>query len=218
MASFDAFYPKIMVDAVGVPPDVLDKYIRDTARDFCQRTLVWRSTLAAINTVANTAEYTLTPPAQASIAMLIHAIYTNADGVSKELKGPVSEDNLNATDPTWRVRAAGEPELCLTETRGSIRLVPKPNTSVTGGLTARVALKPSQAATSLDDTLLEHYEDVIVTGAKGHILMIQDKPWSDVERGHRFVKNYEEMMALIRRSARKSHTRAPLRVRPVSVP
>jgi hypothetical protein len=218
MASFDSFYPKILVDAVGVPPDLLDKYIRDTARDFCQRTLVWRTTLASFNATLNQAEYTLSPPAQSVIAMVLMATYTDANGQTKELKGPISEDNLNALLPTWRTRDAGEPEYCLTETRGVLRLVPKPNATVTNALSVRVALKPSQAATSLDDSLLEHYEDVIVTGAKGHILMIQDKPWSDAERGHRFIKDYEEQMALIRRSARKSHTRAPLRVRPVAVP
>jgi hypothetical protein len=150
--------------------------------------------------------------------MLLGAIYTDADGNSKELTGPVSEDNLNALDPTWRTRSAGEPVMCLTETRGSIRLIPKPDANVASAITPRVALKPSQDAESLDDSLLEHYEDYIVMGAKGHILSIQDKPWSDVERGHRFIKDYEEAVGLVRRSARKSHTRAPLRVRPVAVP
>lgn len=220
MASFSSFYRKILVDAVGCPATMMDVYLRDAARDLCQRTLVNRATLAAFASVANQGEYTLTPPtADVVIAMPLRVTFTDASGNVTDLGDPSSEDNMNALTPTWRtLLAAPTPTTWLVEHQNKIRLVAAPNASIAAAISVRVALKPSRVAATLDDTLLEHYEEEIITKAKGDILMMADKPWSNAERGHRLLAIYEQKMAVVRRAVRKSHTKAPLRVRPVSVP
>ncbi|HOR28155.1 MAG TPA: hypothetical protein PLG73_09065 [Candidatus Sumerlaeota bacterium] len=54
--------PRVAIKISRTPPIVRKRALREAARYFCRSTGVWRETLAAIETVADQADYTVTVP------------------------------------------------------------------------------------------------------------------------------------------------------------
>lgn len=155
MAALSAFYPLIAPRVPGAPSPAISAAAREGAIEFCARTLTLQRKLAALDTVIDQAAYTLVQAGEVVEKLLAAKLG------GKPLRLPRAAD-LDEDDDIPLSQAAPA-DLLLTGTM-QVTLVPAP--SVAGlKLAVRAAMRPSQAATTVDDVLFERHAQAIADWA-----------------------------------------------------
>lgn len=172
MAAIEDLYPGVLASAPTVPELLLDRAIRDTARDFCKRTRYLRTQLDAIDVVADTATYDLTLPTDTALVDIIAVTYDGSELTPKTI------EQLRRDDADWET-ATGSPNYYFRSGVSSIQLVGIPQADNAGSLVVRVALMPTFAAATIDDVLVEDHHEELVNGALFRLLRIPNKGWTD---------------------------------------
>lgn len=208
-----SFYDELLPGLKGVTPGANAlKAIRDTLIDFCERTQIWRYSPAAVNSVAGTAEYALTVPAETALSDILWAEY---NGEAPPLL-PKSIAELDALFPNgWRSEE-GEVDFYYLTLEGKIRLALTPSSGVTGAIKTEVSLKPTATATSVDDFLYTEWRREIGCGARAMLMGQADKPWSNAKQAVKEQADYMEAVGEGGYTADRSGTRAPIRTKAYS--
>lgn len=160
MIDIDEFYPEVLRYAPNASEFAAARFIRQVARELCERCKLWRET----------DEITITAPdltgvttiADAAIVEIQNALL---DGRQLEPKTPAwLDENL----PNWSFDETEGTALYVTQTEPStVSIVPRQE----GTLQIRLVLKPSRTADTLPAFLLEDYAEEIGRGAAGQILI-----------------------------------------------
>lgn len=172
MTAFTALYDEVVPDVPGAPLPLVLNAIRNAAIEFCERSCVLVETPTPVDAVALTPSYALAPSTGMSVVQPITVWY---NGKRLTYKTPEELDELY---DNWPAKF-GLPYYYTQEIPGTIILVPMPDTALTAGITAKIAVKPGLAATTIIDWLFEKYYMVLAHGAKWKIKEIVGKPWSD---------------------------------------
>jgi hypothetical protein len=155
MAALSAFYPLIAPRVPGAPAVAISAAALEGAIEFCARTLTLQRKLTAVTTVANQAAYTLTQAGEVVEKLLAAKL------AGQPLRLPVQADLDEDDDETLSVSAPGD--LLLTGTM-QVTLTPPP--AIAGqSLVVRAAMRPTQAATTVDDVLFERHAQAIADWA-----------------------------------------------------
>lgn len=168
-----AFLSEVMPSVPGCPHPVAINAVRSAARELCEKAPIWKNTPTAINVVAGTMEYAFAPATGTLVAGVVFAAY-NGNEIF-----PKTEQQLDAIDPAWRTTSSGDPKYYTQLSQRQIALVPKPGTTLSGGLVLRVSLKPSPTATTVDDSVYEEWREEIAAGALARLMMMPNKPWTN---------------------------------------
>lgn len=199
---FDEFLPKVMPFVMGCPEPVAVRAMREAARDFCERTLLWRD------------EDTLLAAAQAE--ELILACAQEADIVRIErvdFQGqplePTSWRELDMLEPAWRYGASGVPRYFTQVAPDTLRLVPH----AAGTVRCWVVLKPSTRAQGLP-AVLAKYDQALAAGTLARLLMMEGKPWFSPSQAAVRSSEYEAGVADAKRLSTSGQQRARQRTRP----
>ena len=172
-----AFYDYCLIDIRGVSLAVAQQEIRNALIDFHVKSKLLIDDITAINVVADTHTYTLTPTDAATRAIDIMTAKLSTD--TKNLT-PATEIALDLIYNDWRTTGSGAPKYYLSVIdRASIRLVKTPDTSITSGLAVGLAVAPTRSATTVQDWVLERWVDAICDRAKARLYAMKKKPWSD---------------------------------------
>ncbi len=207
MASLSAWYDHVLAQVHSCPTALADWAIRQAAIEFCDRSHAHIVDLAAINSVAGTADYNLTPPANHEIVKVIAVEY---DG---ETIDPISpRDVARRYGADWKDEQA-EPERFLSQYGTSLKLVPKPDVSITAGIVATVVLRPTDSTTTIDDVIAVPYKGEIAKGARKLLWLMPRKPWTDMKRGEKEEADFIADCASAHIKAQKGRTGAPMRTR-----
>lgn len=180
-----------------VETDVFDKAIRDTIRDFCRFTHLWKQNHDRIDMVSGTARYALTPPTDQGDATEIAGVDVvkfKQDGMDDDqfypLK-PTSREYLDSYDVSWEFREGTTPWGYfydhLTE---ELVLVDIPGEDSTGGILPRVWLMPAVTATEVPNFLFQKYEEDISYGVAGYLMRMSNRRWHNQELAAVHWKNY----------------------------
>lgn len=166
MAELSAFVPLVAPWAPGAPEVAIENAALQAAIEFCRRTLCLQRTLAAVNTVANQADY----------------VPTQAGEVMNKLLGawlnerPLDLATLAPFDGIAPPEAVDAPSAIAWVGSMRVRLMPPP--AVAGlPLVLRAAMVPAQAATTIDDDLFERHAAAVANGAKAWLLSQPDKTY-----------------------------------------
>jgi hypothetical protein len=197
--TWDAFYDFVVPDVPGCPFAAVDVALRQAAIDFCSQSLAWKYSHPDIAVTSGTASYNFVPPAQA----VVHAI-TYAEFGGNEIDCHTGESGIQIYN--WR-NQTGTPEYVL---GGATALTVVPTPDVAGTLKLEVALKPSLAATGIDDDIFNEYRDAIVHGALGRLMFSPKKPYSNAQ-----LATYHQQQFTIQTGAAgmrqsRNYTRAPM--------
>ncbi len=195
MATLDDFFPEVLPEVEGCPKMMVRNAIRSAIIRFCEVSKYITQELTPINIVADTHTYTLTPPTGSLIETVIRANIAGYPALTF-----MSEDTLDrewseffgdtsATD--WRVYTQDRPEVFHQPTRSSIRLIGIPTTAITAGLEAKVALRPTHDATTVDDRLRDEFHEQIGRGAKARLLAMPEKNWTDLKMAAYYLTKFE---------------------------
>lgn len=154
MAAITLMVPDVAVNVPDCPEVVIEKYLRQSAIDFCRRTYAWRSAEAE---TLSSSELPYDVPAPAG-GRVFGVLSVMAGGVALENSG-VRDLDIAVSD--WRT-VTGVPEMFVEESRGLVTVIPLPSTSMDFIITA--AYEPTATATTIPDELYRDYQDAIVSG------------------------------------------------------
>lgn len=207
MASFSAWYDAVLAQVAGCPSALADWAILDAAIDFCERSHAHIADLTAINSVAATADYTLTAP---TLTEIIKVLAVEYDGEEIRPIGPRDIARRYGTD--WQ-DLSSTPERYMTQYGTSLKLIPMPAAAVTGGIVVTVVLKPTGAATTINDTIATPYKRAIAMGARARLWLMPKKPWTNFDRGKKEEDDFIIACAVAHSQSMKGRTSAPMRSR-----
>lgn len=158
--------PYVLPDVANCPMPIVDQAIVRAAIRFCAETGVWRYTPATQPVVEDTTTYIFVPPAGAKVERVLAAWL---DGVPLTVKN--ATDMLGMQD--WQTET-GTPEYLVVLSDSQFRVYPLG----AGDVDMEVTLKPSRAATTIDDNVFETHVEAIASGALEILLAKPGKPWS----------------------------------------
>jgi hypothetical protein len=167
MKTWDDILPLVIPYLQGAPDVVIKAALSRAATDFFARTHLWRQELTPINTVADRAEITLTPPSRSVIESVLWAALD-----SSEL---VHTDDRFVSPSVLTQR--GRPQVFWVVGDTRLRLHPIPDTIY--ALRVSVALKPAFDNDEVDDWIFDTWADALVDGTIWYLADIPNKHWSD---------------------------------------
>ena len=167
---YSQWLPYVQVNVPDCPRALIIEAVRQKAIEFCQKSLFLRQDLDGFYTVANDKEYDIPTPVDTTIAQLLML------KVNKRELEPKTQDDLEEIYQEWRDQS-GEPSYFFLKNTNTAILVPKPM----GVYPVRilVALKPTQAAQGVDESIFEEYKDAIKHGALAYLMLMAEKTWSN---------------------------------------
>ena len=213
MKSLSVFRPRIATRVTGCSDMLIDQAVLDTCIDFCDRSGVVRRMIDSFVTTASVLEYDVPGGTQQNVAVIMRLW---AD--SNELT-PLDEDAIPTpfgfiSSVLGVVNTPSAPRF-FTETQpGSVGLYPMPDKAYT--INARVSMKPSRAATQVEDQLFEDWVDAITDGALAR-LYVMPLEFHNAALANFHSKQYEIGVNAALAEARKGAARAQSRVIPVHI-
>lgn len=199
MASLASFAKYVRPSVPGCPEPVLLDAILRACINYCARTKLITET-SDITTVIATNEYALTLTTGYEV---VDVIYVKRDG--NDLT-PSSERmvDINTFEDT------GSPVEFYLSGENKVTLVPTPDAVET--LTAKVSVAPTVDATTVPDALLTNQRiDVIASGAKSFLQLMDNKPWSNTEKAAVNNALFENGIATEQVKRAKGGIRQPIR-------
>lgn len=186
MAYWARWYPDVLPHVPGCPTPVVRHELRRSAQALLQASRAWQADLTPISISAGAADYPVAPssPEQQRIVRI------EAAWLDGQRLNPLTPDQLDANSlDDWREHT-GAPTGYLQLTPGIVTLYPKPVSAASTGLKLRVSLMPSDAATVIPDDLAQQYSDEIQIGAKGRLMLMPGKPWSNPQVGAGYLASF----------------------------
>ena len=155
--------------------------------------------------------YAVTYPSGATMAKGLNAWFNDS------WLEPISQDDLNDTlngpyfrwsNDNWRTDLQ-IPTRWYFSDDNTVGLAMPPDG--TGNLRIEAALKPTRASTTLPTVLWERYIEVIAHGAKGRLMLVAKKPYTDLKLGQWHMQEFHSGISDAMIGVAKARTRAPLR-------
>lgn len=199
MAVFSDFHALVLPRLQGCSEISVELAARQSAIEFCRRTLAMQKILDSVATVAEQATYTV-----ASGDEVIHKLLgVKLDDEPLELLRDVEFD--------WAARdTSGTPTGALLSGPRVIELYPVP--SVDGySVVVRAAMAPSQASSTLDDSLFEEHAQAIADGAVARLAAQANRSYTDPGTAQECQARFDAEIDRVKARVFYSHSRAPTR-------
>lgn len=195
------WFDEVLPDVPGCPQNVAQNAIKNAAIEFCDRSFVYIIDHPAISAAEDTGEYSWSPGSGLKVVRPEHVWY---DG---KLLIPKTRDEVAAANPYWPTWE-GTPLYFLQEKLEKLIVVPRPTAALADAIVAKVAVRPSRDAASIDDAIWEKYLEEIASGAKARLFAMKHKPWSDGQLATFHKQAFDDAISRARLVAFHSHVRS----------
>jgi len=175
MRELTEFLPYVLPFAAACPEPTAEKYIREAAIEFCQRTRVWRE-IDSFPVTGHELETACAPPH----SELFEIERAWLDGVALT---PVS---MGEVAFMLDEHGGGQPAYITQSTPNSIRVLPRGP----GKLRISMFLKPSLDAEVLPSFLFDQYAKVIGEGALAQICLLPNQPFTSPDYAMMFAGRF----------------------------
>jgi hypothetical protein len=226
MADFSTIEGEITPHVPQADVILIGDAIRRAVQTFCEKTLVLEAvTDPRINVIAGEPIYTLPAVVNRTIVRAKRGevwYYNGPDDTKPRQLDPTNPNDLDnrhtpyhgrfrgplnypffKPDENWRT-SIGTPSLFYQPMPHQVRIVPIPRLDVEWSLKVTYHLKPSNTATEVDDLVLENWRAIIVSGALADLLQVKHKPWTDVQLGSAYGKDFDSKTNEIVKEREKS--------------
>jgi hypothetical protein len=204
---YTALLPEVLPLLASDPSEpVTINAIKQSVIEFCQESHVWKFFPDPENIVAGEPRYTVQAPNGADVASVMTV---TIDG---EPVDPASPINLDEEMPKWRTDT-GTPKYWTQTDTDELILVPAPDANGTLTLAMTLALQPDQRVEYAPRWLIERYRYKLAWGAVSKLMLMPNKPWTDMASGAYYASKFMGEIANARADAVHGLSRAPLRVR-----
>lgn len=187
------------------PSDPVTEYaIKRACIDFCSGSWLWKHIPDPVDVVAGENTYDLEPLPGTDIATVIAAEHNNVP------LDPKAIEWLNKEIPGWRT-TRNTPKYFTQVDTEQIILAAVPEASIASGLTLTLALQPAQNSTGMPKWIVNQYLYVLADGAMARLMLMPNKPWTDLATGQDRRSKFEAAIANARASAVSALGRAAQR-------
>ncbi len=176
MAAITTLVPDVLAEIPGIPSFVAERQLLRAMRVFCEETLAWRTNIE-VSTVANEATVDLEALLPATTELIDVISMKNVGGGEPVHARTYSWLDQNTND--WRGQTNIAAKWYVRDGNNTLRLSPTPASTSTGLYVTRVAVKPTLAATTVDDLVLSKFGEEFIHGALSQLYLIPRKPWTD---------------------------------------
>lgn len=185
MRAWSDFYPDVLPFVMGCPEPVLEHHLRRAAQEFFSSCHVWTRWLANITTTT-AQDYPLNLEPLSELVKLQRATLAGRQ------VGITTPDALPAD---WQTYKQGIKDCIFTRDRKVISLI----TANPIGQLLRIeaVLKPSNAATGVQDEFYDQYADAIAMGAKARIKKMTGTTYYDPIEALALEASFKQAMATI---------------------
>lgn len=194
MRELEEFYPWILPYAKNCPEPIADQKIVQAAREFCERTRLWREQFQF--TARTTATSVLAADDYAVIEE-INEVWFNGTKLPAE--------QYTARDP------ATAPDDLVVSQLGPNELRLKSNQE--GTFTILLFLKPKPDADVLPDFLFSNFVETIANGALSHIFAMVDRTWANGALATHYAALYQKVADKHFRGHTRGQVRAASKMR-----
>lgn len=211
MSALSEYHDLLLPELPGCTTTMVNLHLRETARDFCRRTSVWRETLAAIDLVASQATYNMVVPTNSEVVR-VTSITVNDELLWVDKEAPDSSATNSDQLPKYR---RDEPPFTLSADMATLTLATDeiPTAAVTGGLVVIAALKPTAFTAVLPDFLLVQYSEAIRHGTLSRLMRMGKKPWGDRPLAADYESRWNSALNFAAYQGQVGNNKKPLRVR-----
>ena len=200
----DDVLPSLAAD----PSDPVTEYaIKRACIEFCAESWIWKDLGDPLDVEAGEAVYALEPANGADITAVMDVAYNGTPLTAKSISW------LDSQLPGWRTTQA-TPQYFTQVDSEQIILAPVPPDTLADGLTLTVALQPTSNSAGLPKWIVNQYMYALAEGAIARLMLMPDKPWTNIGNGQDRRRNFEASIANARAGAVTALGRAALRVAP----
>lgn len=212
MAAYENFFPNILPEVPGVAEMVAENAVRNAVIEFCEKSLILQRDHDPITVVQNIVDYDLEPPTGYIVVKVMKAWLENAELT------PLAPDFVREAAVYNRLFSSYQansdtPRAFLQKDERTVSLWGVPDKNYKSGLTMRVALKPTRAATTVEDVILEDYAETIASGALYRLMMSAGKPYTNAELAAVHKGLFQQGINVARQRATHGQVRSTLSVK-----
>lgn len=211
MATYEQFFPNILPEVPGAAEILVENAVRNAVIEFCEKSLILQRDHDPITLIEGIVDYDLDPPTGYLCVKVMKAWLEN-----NELN-PLAPDFVREAAVYNRLfssyeKANSTPRAYLQKDERTISVWSPPEQKYANGLTLRVALKPTRAATEVEDVVYEDYAEIIASGALSRLMMSAGKPYTNVEMAAVHKGLFQQGINVARQRASHGQVRSNLRV------
>ena len=180
MADFNLLLPNVQVETKSCSIGLINRTIRWTIQEFCQKTHYWQHRISPItllkftDNAPGTYIYSLPIPEGSRMVVVREFVMDGQTMVER------SVDWLDEYLPDWR-SAVGNSQYYLMLSDRQVRFIPASDAVKPLAVVGRLVLEPNHTSTTFGDELLR-YEEGLVNGVLSRLLTMKSKPWTDGPR------------------------------------
>lgn len=178
--AFSTMVDDISAFVPGCPSPVIERTIRKTVTDLCQRAKVWEVDLTPVTLVAGTYSYPLAAPYAYAEVTDVQTASISTDGVSRVPLRWIPLSSLRLTRPSWPADDAGQPMYITTAEPDELLVAPVPEATMP--LYLRANLRPTATATEWPTYLHDEFRRVVFHGTLHELLMMPGRSWSQADK------------------------------------
>lgn len=179
---FNTLYDEVLPELSGVPQPLALNAIRNAAIEFCERSRVWTEDAAAMDSVATQAVYNfVSPVTDTDVIGVMQAFYNGSEifpKTSAQMAALLSDVGTTYVSAIPWKDQTGVPKYYLIERPDQFTLAPFPDESIVSAIKMKVILKPTRAATGMEQWIFDKYFMQIAAGTKARLCAMPGKPWS----------------------------------------
>lgn len=208
----ETLLPMVVPFAHSCPEIIAVEAIRNSAIEFCERSLWLQEQVPAIAPIAGVSNYRLmtASPLETGVADIMHLWLGQ-----RELR-PASVDRLATMfGCDWRTVTSAPAWYTTIESQDVIVLAPTPDAGVgTDTLNAIIAVRPLRSSSTLNDILVERWGEAIAFGARARLHMMIRQPWYDAPLATAEAREFRALTSEATIKRTKDGTREVTVVRP----
>lgn len=186
MVNWDKYFSRVMPEVKGVPAPMAIQAIRDSAREFCQKTWVWQDNVP-YEVQEDQREILVVLPDD---TRLVSVVYLLENGNYKQLPEDIYiKAKDSPIDSEFEADKSREYE-------------------------ARVALKPSESCAGGPDWLYNDHAESVAHGAKARLMYDARKDWGHPDLAMMHHQLFRKAIAAERIRMQQGYTRKAGRIKP----
>jgi len=201
MAAIDSLFGAIRVHIRDCPAPAMSDAIVEIAREFCAYTRCVRETIL-LDAVKDLFYYPLAPEVTLQTEVVgVHAVEFDGEPIDPRVQEGIDHSNEG-------------PEEWVYEFPDQLRLFGPPLADLDDGISVRLILQPTLAATALPDALLRKYRRDIADGTIAYLASMTKAGWYAPELVKEFGPKYRKSLDHARTDADRDNGPRNFRVRP----
>lgn len=185
VAAYTTLLPDILPHVSSCPMPSIQRAVQVVAQDYFQRSQAYTYDLASTAVVANQSEVTVTIPSDTRLVVPL-TLYLDGD-----LLATTNHSMLALEFGDWITATPATPKYVMVHDSVGDKLVLALRADGAYSLSGRVAVKPTRAATGIEEEQLETHGDAIVDGVLGRMMMMKNTEWYDGQLAAFHMNEYE---------------------------